>query len=84
MNNRNEVIYKEENKMTKTKKTTIEIDMRDVIESSRKMRQWLENEDVSLDDKKDQLKIINTKLKLNNNIVSASIVTVQIEKLGAE
>lgn len=70
--------------MTKTKKTTIEIDMRDVIESSRKMRQWLENEDVSLDDKKDQLKIINTKLKLNNNIVSASIVTVQIEKLGAE
>lgn len=70
--------------MTKTKKTTIEIDMRDVIESSRKMRQWLESEDVSLDDKKDQLKIINTKLKLNNNIVSASIVTVQIEKLGAE
>ena len=70
--------------MTKAKKRNIETDMRDVIESSREMRRWLESEDVSLDEKKDQLKIINTKLKLNNNIVSASIVTVQIEKLGAE
>lgn len=68
--------------MNETKKTTIESDMRDVIASSRKMREYLEDESVSLDEKKDQLKIINTKLKLNNNIVSASIVTVQIEKLG--
>lgn len=68
--------------MNKAKKTTIENDMRDVIVSSRKMREYLEDESVPLEDKKDQLKIINTKLKLNNNIVSASIVTVQIEKLG--
>lgn len=68
--------------MNKAKKTTIENDMRDVIVSSRKMREYLEDESVPLEDKKDQLKIINTKLKLNNNIVSASIVAVQIEKLG--
>lgn len=63
-------------------KKQIDVDMRDVIDSSRKMREWLDDESISLEEKKDQLKIINTKLKLNNNIVSASIVTVQIEKLG--
>lgn len=70
--------------MTKAKKTRIDNDMRDVIDSSREMRKWLEDDKVSLEEKKDQLKIVNTKLKLNNNIVSASIVTVQIEKLGEQ
>lgn len=70
--------------MTSEKKATIESDMRDVIESSRKMRNFLESEDVSFADKQNHLKIINTKLKLNNNIVSASIVSVQIEKLTEE
>ena len=68
--------------MTNEKKKLIDNDMRDVINSSRKMREYLEDENISVDEKKDRLKIINTKLKLNNNIVSASIVTVQIEKLG--
>lgn len=70
--------------MTKAKKKRIDSDMRDVIDSSREMRKWLEDDKVSLEEKKDQLKIVNTKLKLNNNIVSASIVTVQIEKLGEQ
>lgn len=68
--------------MNSKKKQLIENDMRDVVDSSRKMREFLEDESISLEAKKDQLKIINTKLKLNNNIVSASVVSVQIEKLG--
>ena len=66
--------------MNKTKKDKIERDMADVIESSRSMRKTLEDESLTLNEKMEQLKVINTKLKLNNNIVSASIVTVQIEK----
>ena len=66
--------------MNKTKKDKIERDMADVIESSRSMRKTLEDDSLTLNEKMEQLKVINTKLKLNNNIVSASIVTVQIEK----
>ena len=70
--------------MTKTKTKLIDNDMIDVIESSREMRKFLEDESVSFEEKQAQLKIVNTKLKLNNNIVSASIVRVQIDKLANE
>lgn len=70
--------------MTKTKTKLIDNDMIDVIESSREMRKFLEDDNVSFEEKQAQLKIVNTKLKLNNNIVSASIVRVQIDKLANE
>lgn len=70
--------------MTKTKTKLIDNDMIDVIESSREMRKFLEDDSVSFEEKQAQLKIVNTKLKLNNNIVSASIVRVQIDKLANE
>lgn len=70
--------------MTKTKTKLIDNDMIDVIESSREMRKFLEDDTVSFEEKQAQLKIVNTKLKLNNNIVSASIVRVQIDKLANE
>lgn len=70
--------------MTKAKTKVIDNDMVDVIESSREMRKFLEDDSVSFEEKQAQLKIVNTKLKLNNNIVSASIVRVQIDKLANE
>lgn len=70
--------------MTKTKTKQIDNDMVDVIASSKEMRQFLENDKVSFEEKQAQLKIVNTKLKLNNNIVSASIVRVQVDKLANE
>ena len=70
--------------MTKTKTKLIDNDMIDVIESSREMRKFLEDDNVSFEEKQAQLKIVNTKLKLNNNIVSASIGRVQIDKLANE
>jgi len=70
--------------MTKAKTKLIDNDMIDVIESSREMRKFLEDDNVSFEEKQAQLKIVNTKLKLNNNIVSASIVRVQIDKLANE
>ena len=70
--------------MTKAKTKLIDNDMIDVIESSREMRKFLEDDSVSFEEKQAQLKIVNTKLKLNNNIVSASIVRVQIDKLANE
>ncbi len=68
--------------MEEAKKQKIESNMDDVIESSKALRKWLERDDISFEEKASELKVINTKLKLNNNIVSASIVQVQIEKLG--
>lgn len=70
--------------MTKAKTKLIDNDMVDVIESSKEMRRFLEDESVSFEEKQAQLKIVNTKLKLNNNIVSASIVRVQVDKLANE
>ena len=70
--------------MTKAKTKLIDNDMVDVIESSKEMRKFLENDKVSFEEKQAQLKIVNTKLKLNNNIVSASIVRVQVDKLANE
>lgn len=70
--------------MTKAKTKLIDNDMVDVIESSKEMRRFLEDESISFEEKQAQLKIVNTKLKLNNNIVSASIVRVQVDKLANE
>lgn len=70
--------------MTKAKTKLIDNDMVDVIESSKEMRKFLEDESISFEEKQAQLKIVNTKLKLNNNIVSASIVRVQVDKLANE
>lgn len=65
--------------MTKTKKQIIDNNMNDVIETSRKMRDFLLDESVEFDERVRKLKVYNTALQSNKNIVSASVVQVHIE-----
>lgn len=65
--------------MTNEKKTKIENDMNDVIKTSQEMRNYLLNDENSLADRKEKLKIFKTALEANKNIVSASVVEVNIE-----
>ena len=68
--------------MKKEKKEQIEQNMNDVIKTSKEMRNYLLNEEVSLEEKKDKLKVLRTALDANKNIVSASVVQVHIEEFG--
>lgn len=65
--------------MTKTKKQTIDNNMNDVIETSKKMRDLLLDESVEFDERVRKLKVYNTALQANKNIVSACVVQVHIE-----
>ena len=65
--------------MTKTKKQTIDKNMNDVIETSRKMRDFLLDESVEFDERVRKLKVYTTALHANKNIVSACVVQVHIE-----
>ena len=65
--------------MPETKKQTIDKNMNDVIETSRKMRDFLLDESVEFDERVRKLKVYNTALHANKNIVSASVVQVHIE-----
>ena len=68
-------------KQNNTKKDKIENDMEDVIKTSTNMRDYLLDEKVNFEDKRKQLKIFQTALDLNKNIVSSSIVKITLEKL---
>ena len=68
--------------MNKEKQIKIEKKMDDVIKTSEEMRNYLLNEKVSLEEKKDRLKVLRTALDANRNIVSASVVQVHIEEFG--
>ena len=68
--------------MKKEKQIKIEKKMDDVIKTSEEMRNYLLNEEVSLEEKKDRLKVLRTALDANRNIVSASVVQVHIEEFG--
>ena len=67
--------------MNKEKQIKIEKKMDDVIKTS-EMRNYLLNEKISLEEKKDRLKVLRTALDANRNIVSASVVQVHIEEFG--
>lgn len=68
--------------MTENKKKTIDAKMNDVIKTSQEMRNYLLNEEIPLEEKKDRLKVLRTALDANRNIVSASVVQIHIEEFG--
>lgn len=63
------------------KKEKIDNDMEDVIKTSQQIRNYLLDENIEFEQKKQKLPIFRTALDLNKNIVSASIVKVSLEKL---
>lgn len=65
--------------MNKQTKAEIKKDMDDVIKTTREMRDYLLDENISLEEKTNKLKIYKTALEGNKNIVSASVVKVNIE-----
>ncbi len=65
--------------MTETKKKLIDNNMDDVIKTSKEMRNYLLNEDIDFEERAGKLKLFKTALEANKNIVSASVVQVNIE-----
>jgi hypothetical protein len=65
--------------MTKNKKKIIDTNMDDVIKTSKEMRNYLLNENLDLELRTGKLKIFKTALEANKNIVSASVIQVNIE-----
>lgn len=53
----------------------------DVITTSKDIRNYLLDENVTDEEKKEKLKVLKTALEANKNIVSASCVIVNIENL---
>ena len=53
----------------------------DVITTSKDIRNYLLDENVADEEKKEKLKVLKTALEANKNIVSASCVIVNIENL---
>jgi hypothetical protein len=67
--------------MNKEKQERINKNLDDVIDTSKKMRDYLLDETIPDEEKKERLKVIKTALEANKNIVSASCVIVNIENL---
>ena len=67
--------------MKKEKQEQINRNLDDVIDTSKKMRDYLLDETIPDEEKKERLKVIKTALEANKNIVSASCVIVNIENL---
>lgn len=65
--------------MTNSKKKSIDNNMKDVIDTSRDMRNYLLDESVDFEERSAKLKVFKTALEANKNIVSASVVQVNIE-----
>lgn len=65
--------------MTENKKKFIDTNMDDVIKTSKEMRNYLLNENIDLELRTGKLKIFKTALEANKNIVSASVIQVNIE-----
>lgn len=68
--------------MKENTKNEIRKDMDDVIKTTREMRDYLLDESVSLEEKTSKLKVLKTALEGNKNIVSASVVKVNIENFS--
>ena len=67
--------------MRNDKKAKMNESLDAVIETSKDIRNYLLDDSVSDDEKKERLKILKTALDANKNIVSASCVLVSIESL---
>lgn len=65
--------------MTNEKKQIIDENMDDVISSSKEMRNYLLDDNIDLEKRMEKLKVFKTALEANKNIVSASVVQVNIE-----
>jgi hypothetical protein len=65
--------------MTENKKKIIDTNMDDVIKTSKEMRNYLLNENIDLELRTGKLKVFKTALEANKNIVSASVIQVNIE-----
>lgn len=66
--------------MTRASKKEINDTMIDVIKTSKDMRDYLLDQSIDLEEKIGKLKILKTALEANKNIVSASVVRVNIEE----
>ena len=65
--------------MTENKKKLIDNNMNDVISTSKEMRDYLLNDEIDFEVRAGKLKVFKTALEANKNIVSASVVQVNIE-----
>lgn len=57
-------------------------EMKDVIETSKKVRNFLTDDDIEFADKLKNINIFKQVINANKNIVSASIVLVNTERYG--
>lgn len=67
--------------MTKEREKTMYANMDDVIETNKKMRDYLLDDEISHEDKMDRFDFIQQALIANKTIVSASSVQLSIERL---
>lgn len=67
--------------MDKNKETLINTNMEDVISTTKRVRDFLLDENISLEEKKDHLKVIKTTIDANKNIVSAACVLINVEQI---
>lgn len=65
-------------------KNYISNEMKNVIETSKKVRDFLGNRDMPLVERKKELELLKQVISANKNIVSASITMLNCEKLGNE
>lgn len=65
--------------MKDNKKQQIDDNMNDVIKTSKEMRDYLLNDEIAFEERSGKLKVFKTALEANKNIVSASVVQVNIE-----
>lgn len=67
--------------MKNERQTQLNNNLDDVITTSKDIRNYLLDENVAFEEKKEKLKVLKTALEANKNIVSASCVIVNIENL---
>lgn len=68
--------------MKNERQTQLNKNLDDVITTSKAIRNYLLDENIADEEKKEKLKVLKTALEANKNIVSASCVIVNIENLA--
>lgn len=69
-------------KMKQAKKIKLQNELEGVIDSARKIRDYMLNDDIPLSERKQEIATMRTANEANKTIVSSVINTVAIEKMG--
>lgn len=69
-------------KMKQSKKIKLQNELEGVIDSARKIRDYMLNDNIPLSERKQEIATMRTANEANKTIVSSVINTVAIEKMG--